>query len=74
MRSIYRFVAHRLRRIPGSGPIYLAICTREDCHEDSGPSMDQVSVNDWAVKHCGTTEHDLFIRIVSTDYVRVHRD
>lgn len=73
MREVWAFIKHRIRQVPGSGPVYLSFCTKADCMEDSEPSSDQEKVQLWCLRHAGKTGHDLYLRTVTTDYAKVDR-
>ncbi|MGV2918447.1 DUF7848 domain-containing protein [Streptomyces alfalfae] len=74
VRSLYRYVRHRIRHIPSEGVQYLGICTRDGRGQDSDPQREETAAQDWMLKHAGMTGHQFFLRMVVTDYAQVFRD
>lgn len=71
-RTVYRHVAHTIRRTPEGGITYEAFCAAADCGAESGPHSEQGAAQDWALRHTGRTGHDLFRRVF-TDHAKVTR-
>ncbi|NEB57395.1 hypothetical protein G3I48_34745 [Streptomyces griseus] len=70
--TVYRFVDHTIRHEPTGGTTFEAFCTAHECGQESGPQSEQEAAQDWALRHCGQTGHDLFRRVY-TDHARVSR-
>ncbi|CAM5418753.1 hypothetical protein SAVIM338S_02279 [Streptomyces avidinii] len=64
-RSTYRFVDLTIRHVPEGGVIWETFCRTEGCGLDSGPCDSQEAAQDWALRHSGVTDHDLFKRVVT---------
>ncbi|WP_443069157.1 DUF7848 domain-containing protein [Streptomyces sp. NBC_01278] len=71
-RAVYRFVSHAIRHVPEGGVTYEAFCVTDGCQAESGPHDKQEAAQDWALRHTGSTGHDLFRRVF-TDHAKVSR-
>ncbi|MEV6677856.1 hypothetical protein AB0N09_13450 [Streptomyces erythrochromogenes] len=71
-RAVYRFVSHTIRHVPEGGVTYEAFCVTDGCQAESGPNDEQEAAQDWALRHTGSTGHDLFRRVF-TDHAKVSR-
>jgi hypothetical protein len=72
-RSVMRYVPHTIRHEPEGGITAELSCAAFDCDAESGPKGDPDAAQDWALKHTGSTGHDLFRRVY-TDHARVTRE
>ncbi|WKX71828.1 hypothetical protein [Streptomyces sp. XD-27] len=73
MRTVMRYVRHRIRHEPEGGITAEAYCVTVGCGVESGPQGDLDAVQLWCLRHTGRTGHDLFRR-VCTDHARVTRE
>ncbi|MEU5341282.1 hypothetical protein AB0H18_10680 [Streptomyces sp. NPDC020766] len=67
---VFRFVDHSIRHVPEGGITCEVFCTAYECGGGSGPQGEQEAAQDWALRHTGSTGHDLFRRVY-TDHARV---
>ncbi|MFJ7904081.1 hypothetical protein ACIQ6V_26925 [Streptomyces sp. NPDC096198] len=72
-RAVLRFVRHTIRHDQGHAVTFAAFCLADGCAEESGSQETQDAAQDWCLRHCGRTGHDLFRRLV-TDRARVTPD